>query len=152
MSYEKQNWATGDVITAEKLNHMEDGIEDSGAGTENYFVQAQLLYNAQHSVIGCDLLNNGVAVSADDLYNAVQSGKNLVLEYPLQGSIQVGSESENKYAEVLAYSLERGDQNTLNCITYDLLYAGSSTSPIEGAVYVDVVNVSSSNTYTLGGT
>ena len=26
MSYEKQTWATGDVITANKLNHMEDGI------------------------------------------------------------------------------------------------------------------------------
>ena len=33
MSYEKQTWATGDVITAEKLNHMEDGIEDAGGGT-----------------------------------------------------------------------------------------------------------------------
>ena len=27
MSYEKQTWATGQVITAEKLNHIEDGIE-----------------------------------------------------------------------------------------------------------------------------
>ena len=26
MSYEKQTWQTGDIITAEKLNHMEDGI------------------------------------------------------------------------------------------------------------------------------
>lgn len=26
MSYIKQEWNTGDVITAEKLNHMEDGI------------------------------------------------------------------------------------------------------------------------------
>lgn len=26
MTYIKQTWATGDVITAEKLNHMEDGI------------------------------------------------------------------------------------------------------------------------------
>lgn len=26
MSYEKQTWASGDVITAEKLNHMEEGI------------------------------------------------------------------------------------------------------------------------------
>ena len=26
MAYEKQTWATGDVITANKLNHMEDGI------------------------------------------------------------------------------------------------------------------------------
>ena len=26
MAYEKQTWNTGDVISAEKLNHMEDGI------------------------------------------------------------------------------------------------------------------------------
>ena len=30
MSYEKQTWTTGDVITAEKLNHLEDGIESGG--------------------------------------------------------------------------------------------------------------------------
>lgn len=36
MSYEKQTWAYGDEISAEKLNHMEDGIYDasqSGGGT-----------------------------------------------------------------------------------------------------------------------
>ena len=26
MTYEKQTWTTGEVITADKLNHMEDGI------------------------------------------------------------------------------------------------------------------------------
>ena len=30
MSYTKQTWATGDTITAEKLNHIEDGIENIG--------------------------------------------------------------------------------------------------------------------------
>lgn len=30
MSYEKQTWANGDVITANKLNHMEDGIAGGG--------------------------------------------------------------------------------------------------------------------------
>ena len=29
MAYEKQTWTTGDVITQEKLNHMEDGIENA---------------------------------------------------------------------------------------------------------------------------
>lgn len=29
MSYTKQTWATGDIITASKLNHIEDGIENS---------------------------------------------------------------------------------------------------------------------------
>lgn len=28
MSYEKQTWSKGQVITAEKLNHIEDGIEN----------------------------------------------------------------------------------------------------------------------------
>lgn len=35
MSYEKQTWANGDVITAEKLNHIEDGVysnSQSGGG------------------------------------------------------------------------------------------------------------------------
>lgn len=28
MSYEKQTWAKGDIVTSAKLNHMEDGIAD----------------------------------------------------------------------------------------------------------------------------
>lgn len=32
MAYEKQEWKNGDTITAEKLNHMEDGIESVGGG------------------------------------------------------------------------------------------------------------------------
>lgn len=32
MSYAKRTWVNGEVITAEKLNHMEDGIEGAGGG------------------------------------------------------------------------------------------------------------------------
>lgn len=32
MSYEKQTWSTGETITADKLNHMEDGIAGAGGG------------------------------------------------------------------------------------------------------------------------
>lgn len=32
MAYEKQEWKCGDSITAEKLNHMEDGIANAGRG------------------------------------------------------------------------------------------------------------------------
>ena len=38
MSYTKQTWATGDVITANKMNHIEDGIADSDSGS------AQILF------------------------------------------------------------------------------------------------------------
>lgn len=34
MSYTKYEWVDGEVITAEKLNHIEDGIEESGSGSE----------------------------------------------------------------------------------------------------------------------
>ena len=37
MSYDKQNWQTGDVITANKLNHIEDGIANGG-GTSNLYI------------------------------------------------------------------------------------------------------------------
>lgn len=30
MAYEKHTWSTGETITADKLNHMEDGIANSG--------------------------------------------------------------------------------------------------------------------------
>jgi len=30
MSYEKNTWKTGDVITSVKLNRMEDGIANAG--------------------------------------------------------------------------------------------------------------------------
>lgn len=38
MAYTKQNWIRGDVITAEKLNHMEDGIASGGSGGGSGFV------------------------------------------------------------------------------------------------------------------
>ena len=38
MSYSKQTWVNGEVITAEKLNHMEDGIEGAGGGGSSALV------------------------------------------------------------------------------------------------------------------
>lgn len=38
MAYEKQTWACGDTITADKLNHMEDGIANAGGGSESLMV------------------------------------------------------------------------------------------------------------------
>lgn len=32
MAYEKQTWACGDTITADKMNHIEEGIENASSG------------------------------------------------------------------------------------------------------------------------
>lgn len=47
MSYTKQNWQTGDKITAEKLNHMEDGIEGlNGCDIMFHFTKDEVLDSA----------------------------------------------------------------------------------------------------------
>ena len=56
MSYEKQTWSTGQVITAEKLNHMESGIEA---------VEAEIPTDAYVKPSG--------GIPASDLATAVQS-------------------------------------------------------------------------------
>lgn len=38
MSYEKQTWSNGDIITADKLNHMEDGIGGGGGGDNGFSI------------------------------------------------------------------------------------------------------------------
>lgn len=45
MAYEKQTWVTGEVITKEKLNHMEDGIANGGSGGSALYVGAETVGN-----------------------------------------------------------------------------------------------------------
>ena len=63
MAYEKQTWANGDVITAEKLNHMEDGIAQGGTS----------------GIVIVDL--SGPSISSDDLNKITNaySSKEIVL-------------------------------------------------------------------------
>lgn len=75
MSYEKQTWQTGDVITADKMNYMEDGIEDASQSvdektyirldsTEHFLEDIKIFYyesggRKSDSDIR-DIVNNGV--------------------------------------------------------------------------------------------
>lgn len=39
MAYEKQTWERGEIITAIKLNHIEDGIE---ANDQNHYTKTEI--------------------------------------------------------------------------------------------------------------
>lgn len=60
MSYIKQTWTRGDTITADKLNHMEDGIASGGV-----FIVEQTQSGNTYT------LNK----TWNEIYNAVASGK-----------------------------------------------------------------------------
>ena len=50
MAYVKQNWECGQVITADKLNHMEDGIAAGGSTAEPFLMN----YTAPTKTATCD--------------------------------------------------------------------------------------------------
>lgn len=45
MAYVKNTWAKGDIITASKLNHMEDGISAGGSGIKVYNIDIHITEN-----------------------------------------------------------------------------------------------------------
>ena len=59
MSYEKQTWQTGDIIAADKLNHMEDGI---AGGYDIVFTKTTSIPSSVMTADGAsfdELLNDG---------------------------------------------------------------------------------------------
>lgn len=50
MSYQKHTWQCGEAITTEKLNHMEDGIADSGGGSAGYECTEELVVLTEETV------------------------------------------------------------------------------------------------------
>ena len=62
MSYQKQNFADGDVLTAAQLNHMEDGI---AAAVESNANTSHTLPAATASTLGGVKVGSGLTVTKD---------------------------------------------------------------------------------------
>lgn len=81
MSYEKQTWVNGEVITADKLNHMENGIADGGggSGSDNFIVT----------------INPGDSITADKTFDEVKqawlSGSVILFKMPSMPNSEPGS-------------------------------------------------------------
>ena len=69
MAYTKQTWECGDVISAEKLNHMEDGIEASG-GDESPVFLVDVLATKENDSYSCTS-----DATFEDIKAAWQAGK-----------------------------------------------------------------------------
>ena len=80
MAYEKQTWTTGDIITANKLNYMEDGIT---SGNEVEFFPVHFSYVDNNSIVS-DKTAEEIGVAFADgkvplgLYNIADGGLRIV--------------------------------------------------------------------------
>lgn len=73
MSYEKHTWETGELITAEKLNHMEEGIEGGGS----LDLHPKITMNVTVKGNSAGMINN--ALIANDGWAVIQ-GNNFVTD------------------------------------------------------------------------
>lgn len=85
MSYEKQNWQTGEIITADKLNHMEDGIASS-----------VIIINAVAQIddenVGGYSVTVDTTMSYNDIVNALKNGAFVIVRGTIQSEKEVPRE------------------------------------------------------------
>ena len=99
--YEKQTWNTGDVITEEKLNHMEDGIanavslilkENEYTLDKTYKEIVQAVENCLNVILKRTDEDNMMNISALSRYGVIQGYYTLDF-----GGVSFSAESENDY-------------------------------------------------------
>lgn len=92
MAYEKQTWTTGEVITQEKLNHMEDGIANAGGGIiEKVFLGESTVSIGENS--GTLAAGGALLGDASKTLGEILDGRLLlsIVAEPAQGNNIVGS-------------------------------------------------------------
>ena len=82
MAYEKQTWQCGETITADKLNHMEDGIEECCSGGGSAPLIVEVVEYTPTCEPGCTPIT-GEALSAtwQDMKDAIDEGRNVYLSH-----------------------------------------------------------------------
>ena len=71
MTYTKHTWQTGEVITAAKLNNIEDGIEGGGGDSSSGTFPIKLEYDQETAPLPKNVNN----ITSDDVLNAMLDGK-----------------------------------------------------------------------------
>ena len=116
MAYEKHNWVNGEVIDADKLNHIEDGIAETVQLTEQTLTDEQKL-NARININ---------AANYDDVWEAI----NMSVSYLLQSD---KSEFYKKQARtnIGAITAAEAPVQSVNGQTGAVVISGSGNSNLE---------------------
>lgn len=117
MAYEKQTWVTGETITAQKLNHMEDGIANCGL-----FV-VTITYDDELQSYSCDKTN-------EEIYNAWVSGANVVATSAEGGAIPIIGADESAATFNKCYVVGRS-----LIVDYYEIYTEDSVQTVTSSTY-----------------
>ena len=71
MAYEKQTWQTGDVVTAEKMNHIEQGVVASVTGVAYEDFNANMSISAQNYAAAGSVSTTGKSIPFDRISGVV---------------------------------------------------------------------------------
>lgn len=115
MAYEKQTWTTGEVITEEKLNHIEDGLAE--AGQTSYF---DIHSDDQYATKIFDWAS-GEEVSVSDVLTMLDAGKPLSFTaFGSRRSISVDAytSSGTRYLRVICVGNISNDEFGLDIWTF----------------------------------
>lgn len=84
MSYEKNTWAEGDVVTSEKLNHIEDGVANAGGGGSSDFSTAEVtIENNTSDELGCILPLITEKQFFELAYTVLEANESMTIQLPL---------------------------------------------------------------------
>lgn len=96
MAYEPKTWECGETITAEALNHMEQGIAQSGGGTEPLILTSHI---EQQGTRTCSVLDH----TYNEVKAALEAGRLVLLGDGSEGYGMINSilVSEGIYALIV---------------------------------------------------
>ena len=75
MAYEKQEWNCGDTITAEKMNHIEEGIENAsqgGGGGGKVYAHTTVSEEGNCTIYTLD-------ITGEDVKTILENGQDLII-------------------------------------------------------------------------
>lgn len=142
MAYDKYTWTTGETITAEKLNHMEDGIAEGGGGdcgfecseSETVYFEGDVIvsevdYSGHTQIEGTFTLSSNIPTLPT--LDIELNGEKLTLPKVYQyEQVTVYSVSEPSYIAINIYSEQsNATLTTTETGTYSLKIADTSSIP-----------------------
>lgn len=122
MSYNKHTWAYGDVITAQKMNEMEDGIEVPNQivyideDDQHYYLQDE---NGD-SVRVSDVINNITCFRGDTTYVTMYDGTKKLIQDVKQGDSLLGYNVNTKEVceTIVLRNIETGIDKYFDCYVF----------------------------------